>query len=113
MDTITIPLHVDLVNQSHTISISEILNMGSNDKVMLIDHHLSVSHDLSLSDYTYVSLSQQTTGRFSIQFIPAQVNSTVDLSNEIEQPIVYICDDQLYITNKLGSNNQTIRFITN
>ena len=111
-DSVEVPLFVtDLVGQQHSISISEMINLPTNDKVMLVDHFLSIEHDLSVSDYTYTSSNQQTSSRFSVRFVPAVVNTTTEIQDSFDETIVYMNEGRLNISNTVSRTDQMVRIL--
>jgi hypothetical protein len=74
---VTIPLHTEIsVLGNYTISLTELSNFSSGSQVMLQDLLLSVSHDLTKGDYSYIGNPVEGNDRFIITVISSAATST-------------------------------------
>ena len=74
--TVTIPLHTEITALgNYTISLTELSNFSSGTKVMLQDLLLSVSHDLTKGDYSYIGNPVEGNDRFIITVLSTVVST--------------------------------------
>ncbi|MDC0231647.1 hypothetical protein OAK19_06735, partial [Aureispira] len=74
---VTIPLHTELtLIGNYTISLTELSNFSSGTKVMLQDLLLSVSHDLTKGEYSYIGNPVEGNDRFIITVLSSVASST-------------------------------------
>jgi hypothetical protein len=107
--TDTIPLHTELtVLGNYTISLTELSNFPSGTKIMLQDLLLSVSHDLTKGDYSYIGNPVEGNDRFIITVISSAATGIDKVEDEATFE-AYRCFDNLCVSlPKALDNNASI-----
>ncbi|MCH2023609.1 MAG: hypothetical protein MK207_14120 [Saprospiraceae bacterium] len=95
--TDTIPLYTEITTLgNYTISLTEISNFPSGSKIMLQDLLLSVSHDLTKGDYSYIGNPVEGNDRFIITLLSTLVNT--DKIEDETKFEAYRCFDNLCVS---------------
>ncbi|MDC0230943.1 hypothetical protein OAK19_03170 [Aureispira] len=94
--TDTIPLYTEVtVLGNYTISLTELSNFSSGTKIMLQDLLLSVSHDLTKGNYSYIGNPVEGNDRFIITVLSTVVST--DKVEDLASFKTYRCIDNLCI----------------
>ncbi|MCH2023812.1 MAG: fibronectin type III domain-containing protein [Saprospiraceae bacterium] len=95
--SVTIPLYTDIsLLDNYTISLTEFSNFTSGTKIMLQDLLLSVSHDLTKGDYSYIGNPVEGNDRFIITVVSAVLST--DKVQDVATFEAYRCFDNLCVT---------------